>query len=169
MLASLRAQGANRVLALPCNYVYRWIHQILIFFDQQHNQPHRDLYEQLNRIYNERLSAYDYREPCYRYLLVVATDPNVNLDLLMHALKGPCETPTAVAEAEGMLVQAFRAAENRAGDELRLRAQEIERLNHDLERATREIERLDSIIRQLSEWRWSWRRLMKRLHGSWRS
>lgn len=169
VLASLRAQGADRVVALPCNYVYRWIHQILIFFDQQHNQPYRKLYEPLNRIYNERLSAYDYREPCYRYLLVVATDPKVDLDLLTHALKRPCETPTTVAEAEGVLIQAFRAAENRAGDELRLCAQEIERINHALGWATREIERLKSVIRQLSKRRSRWRRLTKRLHGLWRS
>jgi hypothetical protein len=116
-----------------------------------------------HRIYNERLSAYDYREPCYRYLIVVATDPKLDLDDLVHTLKGPCETPAAVAETEGVLVQAFRAAENRAGDELRLRAKEIETLRHDLQWAPREIEHLNSTIRRHSEGRW--KRLVKRLQA----
>jgi hypothetical protein len=54
-LETLKAQGAT-VIALPCNYVYRWIHQILIYFDLQYQQPDGAIFEALNKIYNERLS-----------------------------------------------------------------------------------------------------------------
>lgn len=128
VLASLRDQGADKVVALPCNYVYRWIHQILIYFDMQHRHRSRDVFEALNRIYNERLSPYDYREPCYRYLIVVATDPGVDVEALARTLKGPCETPASVAETEGVLTEAFRAAETNAADRLQRCSDELEQL-----------------------------------------
>ena len=149
VVASLREQGADRVAALPCNYVYRWIHQILIFFDLQHRQPYSELYEPINRIYNERVSPYDYREPCYRYLMVAPTDPAVDLDTLVRALEAPAETPASVAETDGVLAQAFRAAESAAGEKLKLASDELQRLyleNAELRRqrdlAVAELERL---------------------------
>ena len=146
VLASLTAQGARGAVALPSNYVYRWIHQILIYFDLQHMNPHADLFHAINRIYNERLTEYDYREPCYHYLIAVATDPRLNLDLLVEKLSGPCETPSAVAEVEGALVEAFRAADSRASDELRKSAEIIAQLSRNGEWAAREIARLNALL-----------------------
>ena len=146
VLASLTAQGARGAVALPSNYVYRWIHQILIYFDLQHLNPHQDLYEAINRIYNERLAQYDYREPCYHYLIAVATDPRLNLDLLVERLSGPCETPSIVAETEGTLVEAFHAAESEASDRLRASAEIIAQLSRNGEWAAREIARLNALL-----------------------
>jgi hypothetical protein len=146
VLASLTAQGARGAVALPSNYVYRWIHQILIYFDLQHMNPHADLFHAINRIYNERLTEYDYREPCYHYLIAVATDPRLNLDLLVEKLSGPCETPSAVAEVEGALVEAFHAADSRASDELRKSAEIIAQLSRNGEWAAREIARLNALL-----------------------
>ena len=128
-LNSLKAQGADRLLALPCNYVYRWIHQILIFFDLQYRQTAHDLFEPFNRVYNERLSPFDYREPCYRYLIAVATNPELNIDEFETNLKAPRETPAQVAAADGVLVETFRTVESRLADELRAARSEIEHLN----------------------------------------
>ena len=128
-LNSLKAQGADRLLALPCNYVYRWIHQILIFFDLQYRQTDHDLFEPFNRVYNERLSPFDYREPCYRYLIAVATNPELNIDEFETNLKAPRETPAQVAAADGVLVETFRTVESRLADELRAARSEIEHLN----------------------------------------
>ena len=128
-LNSIKAQGGDRVLALPCNYVYRWIHQILIFFDLQYRQTDHHLFEPFNRVYNERLSPYDYREPCYRYLIAVATNPELNLDEFENNLKAPRETATHVATADGVLVETFRTVESRLADELRAARSEIEHLN----------------------------------------
>jgi hypothetical protein len=161
IVASLRSQGADRVIPLPCNYVYRWLHQILIYFDLQHLQPHWDLYEPLNRIYNQRLSPYDYREPCYRYLIVVAVDPRLDVDVFSRQLKGPREVPAAVAETEGLLLQEFLAIESRAGDVLRQQGEEITRLNESLTQARQEIEKLAHVIRQTE--RGLWFRLRTRL------
>jgi hypothetical protein len=122
------ALGAERVAALPCNYVYRWIHQLLVYFDLQHRHPHGDLFEAVNRAYNEHLSPYDYREPCYRYLLVVPTDPDLDLDDLTVVLQGEQETPAAVAAAEGVMIEAFRAVDARTSDRLRGAEKENERL-----------------------------------------
>ena len=149
VLSSLLEQGAARAIALPDNYVYRWIHQILLYFDLQHRQPHWDLYEPLNRIYNERIAPFDYREPCYRYLIVAGTDPRLDFDLFEQAMKGRRETPAAVAEAEGALLAAFAAIQDRSADRLRDVSAEQARLRAELsERDARllhaavEIERL---------------------------
>jgi hypothetical protein len=128
-LNSLKGQGADRVLALPCNYVYRWIHQILIFFDLQYRQTDHELFEPFNRVYNERLSPYDYREPCYRYLIAVPTNPELDMDEFETKLKAPRETPAQVAAADGVLVETFRTVESRLADELRAAKSEIEHLN----------------------------------------
>jgi len=151
VIASLKAQCADRVVALPDNYVYRLIHQILIFFDLQYENPFSKFYESVNRIYNERIGPYDYREPCYRYLMVVATDPALDLDVLEETMKGPCETPESIKQAEGALVEAFRAAESRTADELRGCLGEINQLRHDLWLKEEEIKSLKISIRQLSE------------------
>jgi hypothetical protein len=155
-LEVLKAQGADRTLALPCNYVYRWIHQILIFFDLQHRHSNFDLFEPFNRIYNERLSPYDYREPCYRYLILVATHPDIGLDELADHLKTPRETPAAVAEADGVLVNTFRAIDAGLADRLSASSGEIDLLNatirelrRDNEWAKEEIGRLRSALQDL--------------------
>ena len=154
IVASLKSQGADRVVPLPCSYVYRWLHQILIYFDLQHRQPHWDLYEPLNRIYNQRLSPYDYREPCYRYLILVAIDPRLDMDVFTSRLTGPREVPATVAETDGLLLQEFLAIESRAGDVLRQRVAEIAGLNESLTKARQEIEELANVIRQTQQGRW---------------
>ena len=128
VLSSLVEQGADRAIALPDNYVYRWIHQILLYFDLQHRQPHWDLYEPLNRIYNERIAPFDYREPCYRYLIVAGTDPRLDFEVFERVMKGRDEVPAAVAEAEGALLDAFVAIQDRSGDRLREISADQERL-----------------------------------------
>lgn len=150
-LESLKAQGADRALALPCNYVYRWIHQILIYFDLQHRHSHLDLFEPLNRIYNERLSPYDYREPCYRYLIVVATHAGISLDELARKLNAPRETPSLVADADGVLAETFRAIDARLADKLTSSSKEIELLRERNNSATQEMEHLNSTIRRLED------------------
>jgi hypothetical protein len=131
-LQSLRSMGAGSVVALPCNYVYRWIHQILIFFDIGYRSAFSDLFEPLNRVYNERISPYDYREPCYRYLIAVATNPLVHVDALVDQLNSPA-TPAYVASTEGVLLETYRAIEATLSDKLKTAAQEIERLNSIIE------------------------------------
>ena len=152
IITSLKAQGASRVIALPDNFIYRFLHQILIFFDLQYQNPHNQFYESINRIYNERIAPYDYREPCYRYLMVVATHPQINLDQLEVIMKGPCETPASLKQTEGVLVEAFRAAESRTADELRTRVKEVSRLGEEIlhlrEKVTtqeQEIQRLEHL------------------------
>jgi len=155
ILDTLKTQGAERVLALPCNYVYRWIHQILIFFDLQYKHEYWDLFEPLNRIYNERMSPYDYREPCYRYLIAVATSREINVDAFTEDLKGPKETPAIVADTDGVLVQTFRAVEGNLADKLRLCSKERDLLSEDNRWAKREIDHLSSTVHHLeqhSEW-----------------
>ena len=155
VLDSLTAQGARRAVALPGNYVYRWIHQILIYFDLQYRHPNWDLFESINRIYNERLAPYDYREPCYHYLIAVATNPRLNVDVLSERLCEPCETPETIRAAEGALIEAFRAVDSRASDELRKSAEIIAELNRNAEWATREIAWLNAQIVELNrnaEW-----------------
>jgi hypothetical protein len=143
VLASFAAHGADRAVALPCNYVYRWIHQILVYFDLQHGHPRHDLYEPLNRIYNERLSQFDYREPCYRYLIAAALDPRLDVDAFLTTLQGRCETPAVVAEAEGTLIEAFRTLESRLGDELRASGEAVASLQRELDRVVGEFEVLN--------------------------
>jgi hypothetical protein len=147
IIGSLKAQGADRVVALPGNYVYRLIHQILIFFDLQYENPFSHFYESVNRIYNERIAPYDYREPCYRYLIVVVTDPALDLDLLEQTMKGPCETPASMTAAEGALIEAFRQADSRSADQLRACMAEINLLRQ-------ENESLKTNIRELGEKSW---------------
>ena len=154
MVASLKSQGADRVVLLPCNYVYRWIHQLLIYFDLQHRQPYAGIYEPLTRIYNERLSPYDYREPCYRYLIVVAVDPRLDADVFSQRLTGPREVPATVAETDGLLLQEFLAINNRAGDALREKDEELARLKVSLAQAHREIERLANAAEQKNRSAW---------------
>jgi hypothetical protein len=184
VVASLRSQGADRVLALPCNYVYRHLHQLLIFFDTQWQNPRRDLYESINRIYNEFLSPCDYREPCYRYLMVVATDPALDLGQIEETMKGPCATPASVARAEGALVELFRAVDSRLGDELAVRQKEFDQLRHELRKqeetitalhgrlhaSAAEIEDQKAIIRRLREGpMWTAARTVYRVLRSWQA
>ena len=138
--------GASAVAALPCNYVYRWIHQILIYFDFQHLHPGAHLYEGVNRAYNELLSPYDYREPCYRYLMVIATDPALEIAALTARMQGPVETPASVAAAEGVLVDAFRAAESRVSDLLREYMAEMEVAQTELQQLRKENSRLEEVV-----------------------
>ncbi len=154
IVASLKSQGADRVVLLPCNYVYRWIHQLLIYFDLQHQQPYAGIYEPLTRIYNERLSPYDYREPCYRYLIVVAVDPRLDADVFSGRLTGPREVPETVAETDGLLLQEFLAINNRAGDALREKDEELARLKESLGNAQHEIERLANAAKQKNRSGW---------------
>ena len=128
-LETLKAQGATDVIALPCNYVYRWIHQILIYFDLQYRQPDGAIFEALNRIYNERLSPYDYREPSYRYLIAVATHQKIDTNKLFEKLKAPSEIPALVRETDGVLTAAFQAVDSQAADKFRENSLEIVRLN----------------------------------------
>lgn len=154
IVASLKSQGADRVVLLPCNYVYRWIHQLLIYFDLQHQQPYAGIYEPLTRIYNERLSPYDYREPCYRYLIVVAVDPRLDANVFSRRLTGPREVPETVAETDGLLLQEFLAINNRAGDALREKDEELARLKESLGNAQHEIERLANAAKQKNRSGW---------------
>ncbi len=139
-LESLKAQGADQVIALPGNYVYRWIHLILIYFDLQHRNEYGQLFEPFNRVYNEHLSPYDYREPCYRYLIAIATHPGLDIDALHRALIVPNEKPTLASETDGMLVQTFREIEATAADQLRRCAKEIESLHQEKACAMQELE-----------------------------
>ncbi|HLG14790.1 MAG TPA: hypothetical protein VJH03_09860 [Blastocatellia bacterium] len=148
-LASLEALGADRVAALPCNYVYRWIHQILIFFDLQYRNEDAELFEPLNRIYNERLSAFDYREPCYRYLIAVATDRELDIEAFVSNLNAPRETPQLVAQTDGVLVETFRAVESNLAEKLKSCSKQLLSTREDVQSASGEIEHLNSVIRQL--------------------
>jgi hypothetical protein len=157
-IASLKALGADNAVALPCNYVYRWIHQILIYFDLQHRQPHWDLYLKINRIYNERMSPYDYREPCYRYLIVVATDSRLDVDRLVRNIATSSDVPASVAETGQLLIDAFHAAESNASDRLRACEHETGALREQnsalterVAAAQREIERLVGDVERMSE------------------
>lgn len=162
VLENVRAAGADGAVALPCNYVYRWIHQILIYFDLQHRHPDFDLFEPLNRIYNERMAPYDYREPCYRYLVVVATHNALNVESLMQNLQSPPETPETVAAIDGVLAQTFKTIDSTASERLKEKDQQIAMLHAAIQQlqenntaATLEIERLLSIIKELqngNEW-----------------
>jgi len=128
-VASLQRLGADHVAVLPGNYVYRWIHMILIYFDLQHrNGGHAALFEPFNRIYNQYLSPYDYREPCYRYLVAIATRPDVDVGVLEAALQKPAEQAGIAAETDRMLVRTFREIDSAAADRLRDADREIARL-----------------------------------------
>ena len=164
IVASLKSQGADRVIPLPCNYVYRWIHQLLIYFDLQHRQPKAGIYEPLTRIYNERLSPYDYREPCYRYLIVVAVDPRLDADIFSQRMTGPREVPATVAETDGLLLQEFLAINNRAGNALREKDEEIARLNESLANTRHDMEGLaNAALQKNQRGRFKLRSLLSRL------
>ncbi len=141
-VASLKAKGADHVVVLPGNYVYRWIHMILIYFDLQHRNPYAALFEPFNQIYNAHLSPYDYREPCYRFVIAVATDPVVDVERLQDALQAPYEAPALAAETDAMLVQTFREVDARAADQLRRCAADIATLTATQARLAAENERL---------------------------
>ena len=149
MTGRLLQLGASTVAALPCNYVYRWIHQILVYFDFQHVHPGAHLYEDVNRVYNEFLSPYDYREPCYRYLLVIGTDPALDVAALIAQMQGPAETPATVAAAEGVLIDAFRAADSQVSDLLRDYVTQMEAAQTELHRLRADNVRLETIVTSL--------------------
>ncbi len=128
ILETLKSQGADRVSVLPANYVYRWIHMILIFFDLQHRNPYGHFFNSFNQIYNERLSPFDYREPCYRYLIAVPTNPGLDLDELNKALENPTQVPAPASETDEMLLKTFFEIDSKAADELRRSSGEIQRL-----------------------------------------
>jgi hypothetical protein len=136
-LETLKRQGADRMAVLPANYVYRWIHMILIFFDLQHRNPHGHFFNSFNQIYNERLSPFDYREPCYRYLIAIATNPELDMEELTKALENPTPGPAPVSETDEMLLKTFFEIDSKAADELRRTAEEIRRLES-LQLATNE-------------------------------
>jgi hypothetical protein len=148
-LESLKAQGADQIIALPGNYVYRWIHLILIYFDLQHRNDYGQLFEPFNRVYNEHLSPYDYREPCYRYLIAIATHSGLDVKALNKALKAPPEKPTLANETDGMLVQTFREIEATTADQLRRCAQEIGSLHQEKACAARELEAREGAVTAL--------------------
>lgn len=130
----LRAQGADRVTVLPANYVYRWIHLILVYFDLQHRNPHAQLFQPFNKIYNELMSPYDYREPCYRYLVAISNTEGLQIDALTKGLTRAFEKPASLKETDEMLVQTFRELDAAAADELRRSSQEIDRLKREIGR-----------------------------------
>ncbi len=138
-VATLKRLGADDVLVLPGNYVYRWIHMILIYFDLQHRNPYLAVFEPLNRVYNSYLSAYDYREPCYRYLVAIPTRPDVDVALLRRALETPAEPASVARATDAMLVRTFREVDAAAADRLREAARDIERLMAELERKDAEL------------------------------
>ncbi|HYJ86604.1 MAG TPA: hypothetical protein VEW46_11140 [Pyrinomonadaceae bacterium] len=137
ILKTLKDQGADRVTVLPANYVYRWIHMILIYFDLQHRNPYSHVFNSFNEIYNERLSPFDYREPCYRYLIAIPTNPDLDLDELNRALESPVQTTAPASETDEMLLKTFFEIDSKAADELRRTAVEIGRLES-LQLATKE-------------------------------
>lgn len=144
IVQTLKAQGADRVTVLPANYVYRWIHLILIYFDLQHRNPYGYLFQPFNRVYNEHLAGFDYREPCYRYLIVIPIDNAIDIDALNASLTRPFAKPAYLDENDEMLVRTFREVDARAADQLRVDAEEIDRLRSEIARLNREIKRLKS-------------------------
>jgi len=127
VLASLNALGAERAIALPCNYIFRWVHMILIYFDLQHRSPMPEICEPMNAVYNKYMSPFDYQEPCYRYLIVAALSPGLHLDQLNRRLQAPPEPPHAAKVAQGALLDAFREVHSRAVDEIRRLSSVLER------------------------------------------
>lgn len=146
ILATLKVQGADHVAVLPENYVYRWIHMILIYFDLQHRNPYGHLFEPFNRIYNERLSPYDYREPCYRYLIAIATNPEVDVNKLNNTLAASSAKLATVSETDEMLVKTFREIDSTAADELRRSSEEIRRLCLQLTATEAELGRISNSL-----------------------
>jgi hypothetical protein len=147
---------------LPGNYVYRWIHMILIYFDLQHRNPYATLFEPFNRIYNAHLSPYDYREPCYRYVIAISTDPAIDVQALRTALRHPPEPPTVAGETDAMLVRTLREIDATAADQLRQcgrdieylvgenarKAENVARLNQENAAKAAEIARLEAALRE---------------------
>ena len=145
----LRAEGATEVVTLPCNYVYRWIHMILIYFDLQHDNPHWDLFSAINNVYNKYLSNYDYQEPCYRYLMMVATDPALDAGELSVRLRTPAPIPASVLEIEGNIREVFQEVDSRISDRLLVYTRENERLRKALSDAAAEQTRLSEAVQRL--------------------
>lgn len=146
-VATLKRLGADEVVVLPGNYVYRWIHMILIYFDLQHRSSYASLFEPFNRIYNEYLSPYDYREPCYRYMIAIPTRPDVDVRELERALRRPATEPPGTKDAaEAMIARTFREIDSTAADQLRRAAQDLERLAAENARKDAEIARLHAIV-----------------------
>jgi hypothetical protein len=146
VIGSMKAAGANDVIALPCNYIYRWIHLILVYFDLQHRNPLPEVCEAVNQVYNTYLSPFDYREPCYRYLIVAVLDPRLSVAQLNARLRAPAEPRAAASHAAGLLIEAFRAVDSRACDELRLMGAELQRVHA---AAYAQISARDELVRTL--------------------
>jgi hypothetical protein len=127
-VATLKRLGADEVVVLPGNYVYRWIHMILVYFDLQHGNPYGGLFEPMNRIYNEYLSPYDYREPCYRYMIAIPTHPGIDARVLDDALRRPSDARGPAEATDAMLVRTFREIDSAAADRLREASRHIENL-----------------------------------------
>ena len=136
---SILRAGADGMIALPCNYIYRWIQQLIIWFDLQEGQPYRELYEPLNRVYNAWLSPYDYREPSFRYLIAVLVDPGIDRERFRAEMTGPTETVAYAREAEAAFQEVWRFVETETGRALREAAAEIERLQGRVGRLEREL------------------------------
>jgi hypothetical protein len=127
IVGRLKEQGADHITVLPANYVYRWIHMILVYFDLQHNNHHGELFEPFNRIYNQYISPYDYREPCYRYLLAISNHPALDVKEF-RLLKPPDRKRLSTNELDELVAQTFRNIDSAAADQLRECSTEIGRL-----------------------------------------
>jgi hypothetical protein len=152
IVASLKAQGADRIEVLPANYVYRWIHMILIYFDLQHRNSYSELFEPVNRVYNTHLAPYDYSEPCYRYLIAISTSNRLDVSRLKAALVPPYTKPELADETDRMLVGAFREIESTAADRLRECSREIERLKASNLRLRRRLRLFGRTRRKIRLW-----------------
>jgi hypothetical protein len=114
----VRALGVHGVATLPCNYVYRWIQMLLLYFDTQDGSPTPEIFEPFNRVYNERLAPYDYREPCFRYLVAIGTHPGLDMPAFAAALASPPEPPKLVPETDRALVETWKIIQTREGEQL---------------------------------------------------
>ena len=146
VIETIRSQGADRVVPLPGNFVYRLVHQILIFFDLQFDHPRPEFFQSFNQIYNERLAQFDYKEPCYRYLIVMPVDPKIDLNAFEEEMKSEPEVPESVRSTEGALIQEFRAIDSRMSDEVRSLAHENARLRQDIDSAEEVAASLRAVI-----------------------
>ncbi|MDQ2920664.1 MAG: hypothetical protein M3R52_03465 [Acidobacteriota bacterium] len=156
----LKGQGADHITVLPANYVYRWIHMILVFFDLQHKNPYWDVFEPFNRIYNQYISPYDYREPCYRYLLAISNHPALDIKAFK-SLKTLDEKPAPANELDGLVAQTFRDIDSTAADQLRECSTEIERLQS----LSMEAAQKDSIIAERDKTICALNEKLERLHS----
>ena len=123
----LKEQGADHITVLPANYVYRWIHMILVYFDLQHSNSYQEVFEPFNRIYNQYISPYDYREPCYRYLVAISNHPALDVKAFRF-LEPPDEKRAPVNDLDELVARTFRNIDSTAADQLRECSTEIGRL-----------------------------------------